>query len=223
MRPNPPPEPPMRRPRPLALPVLLALLLPAAGQAQAAGAAARDAAGTPAPRPALTTEQQVAAASLALPVELRAGAAVLGYDATGKLVPLKAGTNGMTCLAPNPAAPGFQSACYHESLEPFMARGRELRAQGVRGPQVDTVRFAEAKSGKLALPKGPAALYQLFGGPGAYDAATNTVKDGSPLYVIYMPYATEGTTGLQQKPMKGTPWIMFPGTPKAHIMFTPSM
>ena len=104
-----------------------------------------------------------------------------------------------------------------------MARGRELRAQGVRGPQVDTVRFAEAKSGKLALPKGPAALYQLFGGPGAYDPTTNTVKDGSPLYVIYMPYATEGTTGLQQKPMKGTPWIMFPGTPKAHIMFTPSM
>ena len=35
-------------------------------------------------------------------------------------------------------------------------------------------RFAEAKAGKLALPKGPAALYQLFGAPGAYDAATNT-------------------------------------------------
>lgn len=206
----------MRRP---ALPLLAALVvLPAALGAQATPAAAS------APvAPRLTTEQQIAAATLALPAELRAGASVLGYDAGGKLVSLRAGKNGMTCLAPNPAAEGFQSACYHDSLEPFMARGRQLRAQGVKGPQVDTVRFAEAKSGKLALPKGPAALYQVFGEPGAYDPATNSVKNGSPLFVLYIPYATESSTGLEAKPMKGTPWIMFPGTPKAHLMFTPSM
>jgi hypothetical protein len=204
----------MRRP---ALLLALAVSLPAAAGAQAAAASA---AATP---PKLTAAQQVAAATLALPADMRADAAVLGYDATGKLVSLRPGKNAIICLAPNPAAPGFQSACYHDSLEPFMARGRELRAQGIRGPQVDTVRFAEAKSGKLALPKGPAALYQLFGAPGSYDAATNTVKDGSPLFVVYIPYATEATTGLEAKPMKGTPWIMFPGTPKAHIMFTPSM
>ena len=175
------------------------------------------------PKLSLTAEQQVAAATLALPVAMRAGATVLGYDGTGKLGRLRAGTNGMTCLAPNPAAPGFQSACYHDSLEPFMARGRALRAQGIQGDQVDTVRFAEAKAGKLALPKGPAVLYQLFGQPGAYDAATNTVKDGRSLYVVYMPYATAEATGLQATPARGTPWLMFPGTPKAHIMFTPSM
>jgi len=185
---------------------------------------AQQSASTPPPaHPTLTAEQQVAAATLALPPELRAGATVLGYDAAGKLGRLHAGTNAMICLAPNPATPRFQSACYHESLEPFMARGRELRAQGVTGEKVDTVRFAEAKAGKLALPKGPAVLYQLFGAPGAYDATTNTVKDGSPLYVVYIPYATAETTGLQAKPTQGTPWIMFPGTPKAHIMFTPRM
>ena len=195
----------------------LALVLPAS-------LAAQQGASTPAPsRPSLTAEQQVAAATLALPADLRAGATVLGWDAAGKLGTLRAGTNGMICLLPNPASPRFQSACYHESLEPFMARGRELRAQGVQGDRVDTVRFAEAKAGKLALPKGPAVLYQLFGAPGAYDPATNTVKDGSPLYVVYMPYATEASTGLQAKPMQGTPWLMFPGTPKAHIMFTPRM
>ena len=187
-------------------------------------AAAQQAASTPPPaRPTLSADQQVAAATLALPAELRANATVLGYDAGGKLGRLRAGTNGMICLAPNPASPRFQSACYHESLEPFMARGRELRAQGVTGDKVDTVRFAEAKAGTLALPKGPAVLYQLFGAPGAYDAATNTVKDGSPLYVVYMPYATAESTGLQAKPAQGTPWLMFPGTPKAHIMFTPRM
>lgn len=199
------------------LALALALLMPAALVAQPGSTT------PPTPRPPLTAEQQVAAATLALPTELRAGAKVLGYDASGKLGTLRAGSNGMICLAPNPASPRFQSACYHESLEPFMARGRELRAQGVKGEQVDTVRFAEAKAGKLALPKGPAVLYQLFGAPGAYDVATNTVKDGSPLYVVYMPYATAESTGLQAKASAGTPWLMFPGTPKAHIMFTPRM
>ena len=195
-------------------------MIPAIASAQQAGSTVTPSAPS---RPSLTSEQQVAAATLALPAELRPAATVLGYDAAGKLGQLRAGTNGMICLAPNPAVPRFQSACYHESLEPFMARGRELRAGGVTGDKVDTVRFAEAKAGKLALPKGPAVLYQLFGAPGAYDVATNTVKDGSPLYVVYMPWATAESTGLQAKPAQGTPWLMFPGTPKAHIMLVPRM
>jgi hypothetical protein len=28
---------------------------------------------------------------------------------------------------------------------------------------------------------------------------------------------------LTDKPAEGTPWIMFAGTPKAHIMLTPKM
>jgi len=38
-----------------------------------------------------------------------------------------------------------------------------------------------------------------------------------------MPGATTASTGLSAKPAEGTPWIMFPGTPKAHIMLTPKM
>lgn len=209
----------MRRPL-LCSALLLVAGLPAAARAQATPASTAPAA--PAARP-LTPEQYLAAAVLALPADMRAGATVMGAGPDGKLVVLRKGQNGMTCFLPNPASPRFQSACYHESLEPFMARGRELRAQGVKGDQVDTLRFAEAKAGKLKLPAGPASLYQLFGDAGAYDPATNTVKDGSPLFVVYIPYATAETTGLQAKPVRGSPWIMFPGTPKAHIMFTPSM
>ena len=43
-----------------------------------------------------------------------------------------------------------------------MARGRELRAQGMKDGQVDSVRFAEVKRGKLRMPKA-AALYSLTG------------------------------------------------------------
>src|SRR5579884_1168187 len=137
--------------------VLALTLLPALALAQGAKTAAPAA-------PALTEPQQIASAVLPLPNEFRDGATVLGYKpGSAKLVTLKKGTGAFTCLASDPAAPRFHVACYHKSLEPFMARGRALRESGVKGDNVDTVRFAEIKSGKLAFPKQPAALYQLTG------------------------------------------------------------
>jgi len=173
---------------------------------------------SPKPAPAA---QQIAAAVTALPEDARAGAAVLGYDANGKLVTLREGKNEMICLAPAPDAKSFHSACYHKAMEPFMARGRALRAQGVKDPQVDTVRFAEVKAGKLAMPKSPSMLYQIFGG--TFDPATGMVANGRRLFVTYIPFATAATTGLSTKPLETLPWLMFPGTPKAHIMFASGM
>jgi hypothetical protein len=43
------------------------------------------------------------------------------------------------------------------------------------------------------------------------------------LYVVYIPGATPESTGLPATPGPNSPWLMFPGTPKAHIMFIPSM
>ncbi len=65
-----------------------------------------------------------------------------------------------------------------------MERRRALRASGVTGPQVDTVRFAEVSRAVLLMPSGAASQYNAASRP---------------------------------------PWLMFPGTPKAHIMFTPGM
>jgi hypothetical protein len=165
-------------------------------------------------------EEQVTAAVLPLPEEMRAGARVLGYDRAGKFGLLRDG-KGMICLAQYPKEPKFHVSCYHESLEPFMARGRELRAAGAQGPRIDSVRFAEAKSGKLKLATGPAALYQLFGG--TFDPKAGTVSGAQRLYVVYVPYATGASTGLPEKPHGGDPWVMAPGTAKAHIMFASTM
>ena len=176
----------------------------------------------PVPIPRLTEAQQVASAVLALPVQFRADARVLGYKSGSKeLVPLRDTKGSFTCLATQPDEP-LHLACYHNSLEPFMARGRQLRANGVKDAMVDTARFAEVMSGKLAMPKQPATLYQLFGG--SYDAAANIVTGARPLFVIYISGATSATTGLPDRPANaGEPWIMFAGTPKAHIMLNPKM
>jgi hypothetical protein len=188
----------------------------------ALGAGAQTPSGAPSTSgPVPSAEQQIAAAVLPLPADLRAGATVMGYAPDGRFVRLREGAGAMTCLASNPKMDRFHVACYHKSLEPFMARGRELRAQGVTGEQVDTVRFREARSGKLKLPKEPALLYSLTGG--SFDPATGAAMGARPLFVIYVPFATAESTGLSAVPARGAPWIMGAGTPKAHIMFTPSM
>jgi hypothetical protein len=51
---------------------------------------------------------------------------------------------------------------------------------------------------------------------------TGEVKNGYLRYVIYIPYATAASTGLPLKQdAPGMPWIMDPGTPRAHIMINP--
>jgi hypothetical protein len=128
----------------------------------------------------------------------------------------------MTCLALFVVEKAFHAACYQDGMEPFMARGRELRAQGMKQAQVDTVRFAEVKSGKIKMPK-QAMMYQIFGDSTSWDPATGTVTKGQELLVLYMPFATEKTSGLSTTPSANGPWIMYPGTPKAHMMLNGAM
>ena len=171
----------------------------------------------------LPPAKQIQAAIAAAPAEMRDGAGVWGYNESKKLVKLREEKNDMICLASNPDGKQFHVACYHKLLEPFMARGRELRAQGVKDDQVDTVRFKEISSGKLQMPRTPSALYRLTGPPTSFDAATGKVTGAKWLYVVYIPGATEKSTGITEKPAPGVPWIMYPGTPKAHIMFFTGM
>src|SRR3954465_10918078 len=120
-------------------------------------------------------QSQIAGAVLAAPAELREGAAVLGYNAEGKMVELRAGKNEMICLASDPAKTAFNVACYHKDLEPFMARGRELLNEKVPGPKRNDVRFKEVKEGKLKMSREPRTLYVLTGT--SFDAATAKVQD----------------------------------------------
>ncbi len=167
--------------------------------------------------------EQIAAAVLPLPADLRATASVMGYNAAGKLTVLRRGSGALNCLASDPRADRFHVACYHKSLESFMARGRALRAEGVKAELVDSVRFREIRRGRLRMPSQPAVLYSLTGKAGSFDAATSTASGARPLFVIYVPGATSASLGISAVPAEGTPWVMSPGTPRAHIMFVPRM
>jgi hypothetical protein len=152
---------------------------------------------------------------------MRANATVLGYGSDGKFMTLRRGSNDMICVADDPTQKMFHVACYHRSLEPFMARGRELHARKLSYEAIDKIRLADIKSGRYAMPTRPAALWQYFAPRDSVEAATGVVNGASYLYVVYIPYATPASTGLTANPVDGGPWIMYPGKPWAHIMIQP--
>lgn len=185
--------------------ILLVLLVPAAGCAQVP-----------------ESQIQIKSAVLAAPDEQKEGATVYGYDNAGTLTVLREGTNEMICLADDPNQKGFSVACYHKDLDPFMARGRELKKEGKSGSEIFDMRETEVKAGKLGMPKNPSTLFVYSASDEDYNTETGEVTNGYLRYVIYIPYATAESTGLPLKPgAPGMPWIMDPGTHRAHIMINP--
>lgn len=178
----------------------------ASGAAQAASGAASPA------------DLQIAEAVSPLPEAMRSGATVLGYDGSGGLAVLRAGDGAMRCLADDPTDDRWHVACYHGSLEPFMARGRELRARGMEREELERIREEEIESGALPFPDHPAALYSLTGDPGSFDPETGRAPEARALHVLYVPYATPEGTGLTVEPSRDRPWLMAPGRPWAHVM-----
>ena len=160
---------------------------------------------------------EVAAAVLPLSDSLRAGARVLIYRGPD-LVEVRAGTNEMICLGDDPAHKGLQVSCYHKSLEPFMARGRELRAAGItKREAVDSARLADVKSGRIVMPSS-ALLSSTFADSDSFDAVAGPPEKHRALDVIYLPYATQESSGITEQPATDRPWLMFPGLPWAHVM-----
>ena len=167
-------------------------------------------------------EALIATALMAAPEESRKGCKVIGYNMVGEFVTLKEGNNEFICLADNPKKDGFSSACYHKDLEPFMARGRALRLEGKTSKEIFDIREEEVKSGTLVMGKSGSTLHIYYGSEIEYDPETSVVAGAQYRYVVYMPWATSKSTGLPDVPMAPNhPWIMNPGTHKAHIMFTP--
>jgi hypothetical protein len=161
---------------------------------------------------------QIASAVLAAPKERRADSTVLGYNAKGEVVTLRKGTNDLVCLAHDPADKTFSVACYHKDLEPFMARGRELAAQGVKGMERHQTRAKEVQEGKVPMSREARMLYVLTGD--RYDSAKGEVIKPYLRWVVYVPFATPESTGLSTTPGQA-PWLMYPGTAGAHIMINP--
>ncbi len=159
-------------------------------------------------------EQQISEAVTPLRPADRDGATVLGYVSGTTLEVVREGTNQYICLADPPDDTVFRVTCYHESLDPFIGRGREIRAAGGSGGDVRRIRKEEVEAGQLTVPE-RALLITLSGTRGPDGAAPDSVTS---LNVIYLPYATAEDLGVAITPQGTDPWLMDPGQHRAHVM-----
>ena len=161
---------------------------------------------------------QIKTALMAVPSAYQEGAKIYGYDDNGKFTVLREGNNDYIALANDPNSKKFSTAAYHKSLEPFMARGRELRSEGKDFQEVFDIREAEVKAGKLTMPD-KTTLYVFTG---TVNSDSGAIENPYLRAVFYLPYATGASTGLPTTPMPpGQPWLMDAGTHRAHIMISP--
>ncbi len=156
---------------------------------------------------------EIAQATLPLPEELRAGAAVYKYDpATGNRITLRPGTNFAEC-APR-GADGF-TYCYNKVTAPRRDLSARLRAQKKTDAEVTAALDAATKAGTIQPTPWGTMTYRLYG-----------KKDRIQLlWVLSVPGATSESIGVSEGSQRdnalkgnGRPWLMLAGTPGAHIM-----
>ncbi len=159
--------------------------------------------------------EQIAAAVFALPQADRDGAMVWGWQGEADTMEvIREGTNDFVCLADKPGDQRFSTSCYEKRLEPFMARGRKLRADGMGPGEVRRIRRSEIEAGMLALPDSS----RLTSLRGRINPATGGPDSVSVLRVIYLPNATAKSTGMPASAPRGEPFLMEAGTYRAHLM-----
>ena len=156
--------------------------------------------------PPKTDEEMIANAVSAAPEVIGAAAAVITFDANGKVRTLREGSNNFTCLPDDPTNPANDPNCVDEN-------GLE---------------WVMAYVGKTKPPEGKVGFgYMLQGGttPSNVDPSATQPPDGmdwmqEPPHVMIFNYGD----AIQDYPKPGEmpdmtqPWVMWAGTPYEHLM-----
>lgn len=169
------------------------------------------------PKPTKTTitdqaADPVAQATLPLPLDMRAGATVYTYDANGDRKVLRPGTNQIECMPRG--ADGF-TWCYNKAGGPRRDLAAKLRAQKKTDKEIEAAVADAVKAGTVKATEFGTMSYRLYGKPDRIQL----------LWVLSVPNATPESVGVTTASaredaleLRGTPWLMLPGTPGAHIM-----
>lgn len=148
-----------------------------------------------------TNQTKIARALSAAPASVAKGAKVVDRGADGKETTLREGTNGFTCF---PGQPGVVGAT------PFCANDAALRWE-------DDMAQHKPKPTNTE----PGIEYMLAGGTDWSgtdpDATSGTPIHEPPHWMIVWPF-DPATTKLPTTPKQTGTWIMYAGTPWAHLM-----
>jgi hypothetical protein len=148
---------------------------------------------------------RIAVAMSAAPSSIASSATIMDFDGSGKLVQLRAGTNGWLCLADDtPAAPGDSPDCLDQRWQAWFEAYEQKKV-----PKISGVGMAYMLQGSLS----PSNTDPFAEKPAA---GADWIKDGPHVMVILPDPAL--LDAFSSDHMSGGPYVMFKGTPYAHLM-----
>src|SRR5436309_14967082 len=155
----------------------------------------------------LTKAQRIADAMKAAPRSISAKATIMDWPATegAKMVTLRAGTNGWTCLPDFPATRGDDPMCVDDQWMSFINAMMSKTA-----PQVphEGIGYMLAPGGAYGSNNDPYATKET---------PTNEWGFDPPHIMLVVPDA-HALQDLPTMRQSGGPWVMWSGTPYAHLM-----
>ena len=159
-------------------------------------------------------EDPVEQATLPLPEDLRAGAAVVSYDkATGERTTLREGTNMIVCQ-PRDDESGF-TRCGHKDNLAAMDLQAKLAAEGKSMEEIQAAIAAAEKAGTLPPRKFGQLGYRLYEEDDRLKLLWVMRLPNGASMELGMPTGSQRDNSLAGK---GMPWMMREGTPSAHLM-----
>jgi hypothetical protein len=146
-------------------------------------------------------EAKIARAMAAGPAAIANHARIADVDENGKAMILRPGTNGWTCMPGHPGMVGHDAMCLDEAA---LQWGTDL---WLHKPKPTNSR--------------PGIVYMLSGGTD-WSATDPWALSGTPIkepphWAVVWPFDPK-ETGLPDQPKRTGAWIMFAGTPYAHVM-----
>lgn len=161
----------------------------------------------------------IESATLPLPPELRASAAIVSVDRSGKVTTLREGTGKMVCIADRPGDDEFDARCYHRDFIPYLFRSRQLQAEGVAYDDIDSRIGAEIAAGKFTMTMAPTAGYRMAGPIAALtDNGTAWTDEMRRWQSIHIPRATAEDLGFVVENKGTMPYVMSSGKLWSHVM-----
>ena len=202
---------------------------PIAAMLVASGVRLADAQATPSGYPVrpvpLPDSVEIALATSAAPAELSSSATVYAVR-DGKVLTLRAGTNGSSCMVARDSHPGsLYPICYNpEGTRTVLERELMqvgLRTLGVGEDSIDRAVEAAYRSGELEIPKDVALAYMMSPQQVLF---SNARKEGRrvgawhPHLMLYVPGATPAKFGLSDSGTGDPIQVGSPGTPQAEVI-----
>lgn len=155
-----------------------------------------------------TKAQKIANAMTAAPRSISRDATIMDWPATegAELTTLRSGTNGWTCLPDFPATKGNDPMCVDEQWMGFM--------QAVMTKA--TPKVSRTGIGYMTAPG--SGGYGSNTDPFATKATPDNEWGYDPPHVMLLVTDPSALQGIPTTRQSGGPWVMWSGTPYAHIM-----